>query len=72
MLLVLGPEPTRRNSIQGGVAGHFLHGVAPSAATSTSVGAAAALALARAAALLLLSLALLLLHDIRRLQELLL
>ena len=52
---MLGPEPTRRGSIHGGVAGHFLHGVAPSAATSTSVGAAAALALARAAALLLLS-----------------
>ena len=55
MLPALGPEPTRRGSIHGGVAGHFLHGVAPSAATSTSVGAAAALALARAAALLLLS-----------------
>ena len=55
MLPALGPEPTRRGSIHGGVAGHFLHGVAPSAATSTSVGASAALALARAAALLLLS-----------------
>ena len=55
MLPALGPEPTRRGSIHGGVAGHFLHGAAPSAATSTSVGAAAALALARAAALLLLS-----------------
>ena len=55
VLPALGHEPTRRSSIHGGVAGHFLHGVAPSAATSTSVGAAAALALARAAALLLLS-----------------
>ena len=55
MLPALGPEPTRRGSIHGGVADHFLHGVAPSAASSTSVGAAAALALARAAALLLLS-----------------
>ena len=55
MLPALSPEPTRHGSIHGGVAGHFLHGVAPSAATSTSVGAAAALALARAAALLLLS-----------------
>src|SRR3990170_1247564 len=55
MLSALGPEPTRRGSIHGGVAGHFLHGVAPSAATSKSVGVAAALALARAAALLLLS-----------------
>ena len=55
VLPALGPEPTRRGSIHGGVAGHFLHGVAPSAAMSTSVGAAAALALARAAALLLLS-----------------
>ena len=55
VLPALGPEPTRRDSIHGGVAGHFLHGVAPSAATSTSVGPAAALALARAAALLLLS-----------------
>ena len=55
MLPTLGPEPTRRGSIHGGVAGHFLHGVAPSAAMSTSVGAAVALALARAAALLLLS-----------------
>ncbi len=55
VLPALGPEPTRHGSIHGGVAGHFLHGVAPSAATSTSVGAAAALALARAAALLFLS-----------------
>ena len=55
MLSALGPEPTWRGSIYGGVAGHFLHVVAPSAATSTSVGATAALALARAAALLLLS-----------------
>ena len=55
VLPALGPEPTRRGSIHGGVAGHFLHGVAPSAATSTSVGPVAALALARAAALLLLS-----------------
>src|SRR3954471_11225530 len=55
VLQALGPEPTRRGSIHDGVAGHFLHGVAPSAATSTSVGVAAALALARAAALLLLS-----------------
>ena len=55
VLLALGPKPTRRESIHSGVTGHFLHGVAPSAATSTSVGAAAALALARAAALLLLS-----------------
>src|SRR3954470_8494452 len=54
VLQALGPEPTRRGSIHGGVAGHFLHGVAPSAATSTLVGVAAALALARAAALLLL------------------
>ena len=42
VLPALGPEPTRRGSIHGGVAGHFLHGIAPSAATSTSVGAAAA------------------------------
>ena len=55
VLPALGPKPTRHGSIHGGVAGHFLHGVAPSAATSTSVGVAAALALARAAALLLLS-----------------
>ena len=55
VLSALGPKPTRRGSIHGGVAGHFLHGVAPQAATSTSVGAAGALALARAAALLLLS-----------------
>src|SRR5215216_3717269 len=55
VLPALGPEPTWRGSIHGGVAGHFLHGVAPSVATSTSVGPAAALALARAAALLLLS-----------------
>ena len=55
VLPALGPEPTRRDSIHGGVAGHFLHDVAPSAATSTSVEAAAALALAHAAALLLLS-----------------
>ena len=54
MLPVLGPEPTRRGSIHGGIAVHFLHGVAPSAATSTSIGPAAALALARVAALLLL------------------
>ena len=53
VLPALGPEPTQRGSIHGGVAGHFLHGVAPSAAMSTSVGAAAALALARAAALAL-------------------
>src|SRR3954464_3134178 len=51
----LGPEPTLHGSIHGGVADHFLHDVAPSAATSTSVGAAAALALAHAAALVLLS-----------------
>ena len=50
VLPALGPEPTQHGSIHGGVAGHFLHGVAPTAATSTSVGAAA-LALARAAAL---------------------
>ena len=55
VLPALGPEPTRRGSIHRDVAGHFLHGVAPSATTSTSVGAVAALALARAAALLLLS-----------------
>ena len=55
MLLTLGPEPTRRVSIHGGVAGHFLHDVAPSAVTSTSVGDAAALALACAFALLFLS-----------------
>ena len=55
MLPALGPEPTRCGSIHGSVADHFLHGVAPSAATSTLVGVAAALALARAAALLLLS-----------------
>src|SRR3954469_3799814 len=55
VLPALGPEPTRCGSIHGGIAGHFLHDVAPSAATSTSVGAAAAFALARAAALLLLS-----------------
>ena len=55
VLPALGPELTRHGSIHGSVADHFLHGVAPSAATSTSVGAAAALALARAAALLLLS-----------------
>ena len=55
VLPALGPEPTRRGSIHGGVAGHFLHGVAPSATTSTSVGPAAALALACAATLLLLS-----------------
>src|SRR3954470_12246098 len=55
VLQALGPEPTRRGSIHGGVAGHFLHGVAPSATTSTSVGPAATLALARATALLLLS-----------------
>ena len=44
VLPALGPEPTRRGSIHGGVAGHFLHGgvashflhgVAPSAAKST-------------------------------------
>ena len=45
MLPTLGPEPTWCDSIHGGVAGHFLHGVAPSATTSTSVGAAAALLL---------------------------
>ena len=45
VLLALGPEPTRRGFIHGGVAGHFLHNIAPSAAMSTSVGAAAALAL---------------------------
>ena len=55
VLPALGPEPTRRGSIHGGIAGHFLHGVAPWAATSTSVGHASDLALARAAALLLLS-----------------
>ena len=27
MLPALGPEPTRRGSIHGGVTGHFLHGV---------------------------------------------
>jgi hypothetical protein len=37
VLLALGPEPTWHGSIHGGVTGHFLHGVAPSAATSTSV-----------------------------------
>ena len=36
VLPALGPEPTRRGSIHGVVAGHFLHGVAPSAATSRS------------------------------------
>ena len=56
MLPALGPEPTRRGSIHGGIADHFLHGVAPSAATSTLVGVAATLALALATALLLLSL----------------
>ena len=55
VLPALDPELTRRGSIHAGDAGHFLHGVAPSAATSRSVGAATALALARAAALLLLS-----------------
>ena len=54
MLSELGPEPTRRGSIHDGVVDHFLHGVAPTVATSTLVGVAAALALARAAALLLL------------------
>ena len=49
------PEPTRRGSIHGGVASHFLHGVVASAVMSTSVGATVSLALARAAALLLLS-----------------
>ena len=46
MLPALGPEPTQRGSIHGGVAGHFLHVVAPSVPTSTSVGAATTLALA--------------------------
>ena len=55
VLPALGPEPTRHGSIHGGVAGHFLHGVAPSAVMSTSEGPTATLALARAAALLLLS-----------------
>lgn len=54
MLSALGPEPTLCGSIHDGVADHFLHGVAPSAASSTSVGATAALALARTAALLLI------------------
>ena len=52
------PAPTATlppANVHGGIAGHFLHGVAPSAVTSTSVGVAAALALARATALLLLS-----------------
>ena len=55
VLSALGPPPTRCDSTHGGVARHFLHGVAPSAATSTSVGPTAALVLARAATLLLLS-----------------
>ncbi len=42
MLPALGPEPTRRSSIHSGVAGHFLHSVAPSAATSTTTLAGAA------------------------------
>ena len=55
MLPALGPEPTQRGSIHGGIAGHFLPGVASSVVTSTSVGVAAALALVCAATLLLLS-----------------
>ena len=47
MLPGLGPELTWHGSIHGGVAGHFLHGVAPSAVTYTSIGPAASLALAR-------------------------